>query len=209
MPQRRQNCASAGWPVLPQALQQRAVPGCNSVRRIGAGSASAAALRRCEPSSAVTMPVGTAGTSLPSRIIDEAISRPRSVRGVMSPKPTVVIVVTAQYIAVGMLVKPCSGPSTPYIGVPATGTTISTKPRKTRILRGLAAMAEARKCISLAWRDSLKMRNHLVPAPAPATLRLAEALRVLRVLGGLQRGRAAAVFMRRPRGPPARPVPRP
>ena len=45
---------------------------------------------------AVTMPVGTAKVPQPISIITEAISRPRSVLGVMSPKPTVVSVVMAQ-----------------------------------------------------------------------------------------------------------------
>ncbi len=36
--------------------------------------------------------------------------RPRSVFGAISPKPTVVIVVIAQYTPTGMLVKPVGGP---------------------------------------------------------------------------------------------------
>ena len=40
-----------------------------------------------------------------------------------------------------MLVKPCSGPSTTYITVPSTSTTISTTDRNTRILRRLARSA--------------------------------------------------------------------
>jgi hypothetical protein len=46
--------------------------------------------------SALTMPVGTASVPQPSSIIIDEISRPRSVLGVMSPKPTVVTVVMAQ-----------------------------------------------------------------------------------------------------------------
>ena len=46
--------------------------------------------------SAVTIPVGTASVPQPSSIIIEAIRRPMSVLGVMSPKPTVVMVVMAQ-----------------------------------------------------------------------------------------------------------------
>ena len=45
---------------------------------------------------AVTMPVGTASTPQPMSIMRLAMRRPRSVFGVMSPKPTVVIVVMAQ-----------------------------------------------------------------------------------------------------------------
>ena len=82
------------------------------------------------------MPVGTASTPQPSSIITEAIARPTSVLGTRSPKPTVVMVEIAQYIATGMLVKPCSGPSTTYISVPITSTTSITKPTNTVILRG-------------------------------------------------------------------------
>ena len=42
------------------------------------------------------MPVGTASVPQPSSIITEATKRPRSVLGVMSPKPTVVTVEIAQ-----------------------------------------------------------------------------------------------------------------
>ena len=41
--------------------------------------------------SAVTMPVGTASVPQPSSIMKLEMRRPRSVLGVMSPKPTVVI----------------------------------------------------------------------------------------------------------------------
>ena len=54
------------------------------------------ARRRIEVNSALTMPVGTASVPQPISIIIEAIMRPRSVLGVMSPKPTVVKVVMAQ-----------------------------------------------------------------------------------------------------------------
>ena len=50
------------------------------------------------------MPVGTARMPQPISIISEARARPRSVLGVMSPKPTVVTVVMAQYTPTGMLV---------------------------------------------------------------------------------------------------------
>ena len=87
------------------------------------------------------MPVGTASVPQPSSIMTEAISRPRSVLGVMSPKPTVVMVVTAQYTAMGMLVKPLAGPSTTYMSVPMTSTIMSTAARNTMILRRLACSA--------------------------------------------------------------------
>ena len=51
------------------------------------------------------------------------------------------MVVTAQYMATGMLVKPFAGPSTTYISVPITSTTINTNDRNTRILRRLACKA--------------------------------------------------------------------
>ena len=46
--------------------------------------------------SAVTMPVGTARMPQPSIITTLATTRPRLVRGAMSPNPTVVMVVMAQ-----------------------------------------------------------------------------------------------------------------
>ncbi len=52
--------------------------------------------RRRSVISAVTMPVGTASVPQPSSSITEAMKRPSSVFGVMSPNPTVVIVVIAQ-----------------------------------------------------------------------------------------------------------------
>ena len=55
------------------------------------------------------MPVGTARMPQPSSIISDAMNRPMSVFGAMSPNPTVVTVVIAQYTATGMLVKPFSG----------------------------------------------------------------------------------------------------
>jgi hypothetical protein len=42
------------------------------------------------------MPVGTAKVPQPINIMIEAMNLPKSVLGVMSPKPTVVIVVMAQ-----------------------------------------------------------------------------------------------------------------
>ena len=90
------------------------------------------------------MPVGTASVPQPSSIMKDEIRRPRSVLGVMSPKPTVVTVVMAQYTDVGMLVNPLPGPSTTYITVPRISTSIKTADKKTRILRRLAESARAR-----------------------------------------------------------------
>lgn len=46
--------------------------------------------------SAVTMPVGTASVPQPINIMMDDMSRPKSVFGVISPNPTVVMVVIAQ-----------------------------------------------------------------------------------------------------------------
>ena len=51
------------------------------------------------------------------------------------------MVVTAQYIAVGMLLKPLAGPSSTYMTVPMMSTTIITKDMKIRILRRLVRKA--------------------------------------------------------------------
>ena len=127
-PQSLQNAASGSWPALAQRVQTRMRP-TGSRRKYWAAN------------SALTMPVGTARMPQPSSIWNEASSRPSSVFGVMSPKPTVVIVTTAQYMPIGMLVKPFAGPSTTYINVPITSTTRITNDRKTKILRRLAASA--------------------------------------------------------------------
>ncbi|MCY1250993.1 hypothetical protein D9M72_647010 [compost metagenome] len=55
----------------------------------------------------------------------------------MSPNPTVAIVTTAQYIALGMLVNPWLGPSITYINVPAMIVMVITVNRNSRILRRL------------------------------------------------------------------------
>ncbi len=65
-----------------------------STPRAATGMSASSGPRRAI--SAVTMPVGTASTPQPSNIITEAISRPRSVLGTRSPKPTVAIVEIAQ-----------------------------------------------------------------------------------------------------------------
>jgi hypothetical protein len=46
---------------------------------------------RCAAISAVTIPVGTANVPQPMSIMKDAIKRPKSVFGTMSPKPTSVI----------------------------------------------------------------------------------------------------------------------
>ena len=95
----------------------------------------------------------------PSSIISEAMVRPMSVFGVISPKPTVVMVLMAQYIDVGMLLKPLSGPSTTYITVPNRKTTIMTKDKKMRILRRLASKARPSTVYSCTYDVSLRIRN--------------------------------------------------
>ncbi len=105
------------------------------------------------------MPVGTASVPHPSSIMIEEIRRPRSVFGVMSPKPTVVSVVIAQYTDVGMLVKPFSGPSTMYIRVPMISTIISTASRNTMILRRLATSARPSDWYSHRYAVSLRTRK--------------------------------------------------
>ena len=105
------------------------------------------------------MPVGTASVPQPSSIMTEAMKRPMSVLGVISPKPTVVMVVMAQYTAVGMDSNPLLGPSTTYIRVPITSTIMSTAVRNTVILRRLARSACPRLLYSVMYAVSLKMRN--------------------------------------------------
>ena len=81
------------------------------------------------------------GEKGPENITTDEIRRPTSVLGVMSPKPTVVMVVMAQYMAVGMLVKPFCGPSITYIKVAISKATIRTNDVNTAILRRLASSA--------------------------------------------------------------------
>ena len=89
----------------------------------------------------------------------EAMVRPVAVTGAMSPKPTVVMVVMAQYTPTGMLVKPCSGPSTTYIRVPITTTTSSTKDMNTAIFRREADSASARARYSSTYWLSFRIRK--------------------------------------------------
>ncbi len=55
----------------------------------------------------------------------------------MSPKPTVAMVTTAQYMLLGMLVKPWLGPSITYIMVPAMMVMVMTVNRNNSTLRRL------------------------------------------------------------------------
>ena len=81
LPQCMQKLAWGRWPTALQAPQTRRPIAC---------------CMRWADISEVTMPVGTASVPQPSSIMAEAIKRPRSLLGVMSPKPTVVMVVMAQ-----------------------------------------------------------------------------------------------------------------
>ncbi|MCY1556273.1 hypothetical protein D9M68_930110 [compost metagenome] len=74
-------------------------------------------------------------------MVSEVMNWPSGVFGTMSPKPVVVSVTTAQYMASGMLWKPCSGPSTTYITVPRITVMMNTVPRNTKILRRLLRSA--------------------------------------------------------------------
>ena len=88
-----------------------------------------------------------------------ATKRPSPVFGVMSPKPTVVTVTTAQYMPCGTLAKPCSGPSITYMSEPMITTIVSTVPTKIVILLRLWRMAVRRSCVSATKRVSFKIRN--------------------------------------------------
>ena len=87
------------------------------------------------------------------------IALPAVVCGAMSPKPTVAIVTMAQYMLVGMLVKPCSGPSTTYISAPKMTTSVSTAQTKTKILRRLRQSAPTSCPLSSTYWVSFRMRN--------------------------------------------------
>jgi S-adenosylmethionine:tRNA ribosyltransferase-isomerase len=80
-PQSRQKRALGSWPADPHAAHERS---------------GEVAWKRSAVNSALTMPVGTASVPQPTSIISEAINRPSPVLGVMSPKPTVVMVEIAQ-----------------------------------------------------------------------------------------------------------------
>ena len=81
--QSRQKRAPGSWPVEPHATQERSCQAREPRKRIAVNSA-------------LTMPVGTASVPQPISIITEAMKRPSPVLGMMSPKPTVVMVEIAQ-----------------------------------------------------------------------------------------------------------------
>ncbi|MNG23373.1 hypothetical protein D3C84_1079690 [compost metagenome] len=66
---------------------------------------------------------------------------------------------------VGMLVKPCPGPSITYIRVPNTVTRVLTLSRKTMIFCRLPRRATSRKlawvryCVSLSTRNTRSIRS--------------------------------------------------
>src|SRR3569623_200630 len=143
----------------PQLLQKFASGVRSSYRHSGHLRAGIRMRVRSMAISELMMPVGTASMPQPSSIIKEAIARPRSVLGVMSPKPTVVTVLIAQYTAVGMLVKPLPGPSITYMRVPSKNTTMATNRMNTRILRRLATRARLSAPYSCTYEVSFRIRN--------------------------------------------------
>src|SRR5450830_2176756 len=130
-----------GGNLSPQFLQNLASSSSPSFRQAGQARVVTSLALRCMVISELIMPVGTARMPQPSNIISDEMARPMSVFGAISPKPTVVMVLMAQYMAVGILVKPLSGPSTTYITVPNKNTTIITNDKKIKILRLLAIKA--------------------------------------------------------------------
>src|SRR5690606_28105028 len=74
----------------------------------------------------------------------EATNLPAMVMGVISPNPTVVRVTMAQYMDMGMLVKPLSGPSTINITVPMISTMVTTENKKIWIFIRLDCKASMR-----------------------------------------------------------------
>jgi S-adenosylmethionine:tRNA ribosyltransferase-isomerase len=82
--------------AAPQSQQKRARGSCPVDPHAPHERPDAPPPTRNAVNSALTMPVGTASVPQPISIISEAISRPRPVLGVMSPKPTVVMVEIAQ-----------------------------------------------------------------------------------------------------------------
>ena len=82
--------------ATPQSRQKRALGSCPVDPHAAHERAGAAPRKRMAVNSALTMPVGTASVPQPISIISEAMKRPSPVLGVMSPKPTVVIVEIAQ-----------------------------------------------------------------------------------------------------------------
>lgn len=70
-----------------------------------------------------------------------AINFPAAVWGVISPKPTVVTVIMAQYMDSGILLNPLDSPSTMYMTAPTMVTTKSMVKIKIVILGRLASRA--------------------------------------------------------------------
>jgi len=68
-------------------------------------------------------------------------------------------VTTAQYMLVGMLVKPLASPSITYMSAPTITTTVAMPPRNTTIFRRLARSAVMRSWASPRNRASLRIRN--------------------------------------------------
>ena len=106
-------------------------------------------------------------------MITAEIKRPNGVTGVMSPYPTVVMVTIAQYMLLGMLLKPESGtlPSIMYIMVPIDVTSISTKKKNMRILGALIHNERSSRLPSLMKVNSLKMRKIRIRRKALITRR--------------------------------------
>ena len=85
--------------------------------------------------SAEIIPVGTAIVAYPRIIANDATSCPNSVRGDISPYPTVVMVTIAQYMLRGMLVNPLASPSIKYIIEPMMVHSVNMKNKNTIIFR--------------------------------------------------------------------------
>ena len=92
-------------------------------------------------------------------ISTEVTNRPNAVPGAMSPKPTVAIVTTAQYMPVGMLVKPCAGPSITYISAPKITVMVSRVAMNTAILRRLRTSDWMSTPASLEYSTSFSTRK--------------------------------------------------
>ena len=81
---------------MPHARQYLSVALSSSAKQFGQVLGSKSGRWRRSAISLVTIPVGTAKVPQPMSIMVDAINLPKSVFGVMSPKPTVVMVVIAQ-----------------------------------------------------------------------------------------------------------------
>src|SRR5690554_2209678 len=88
----------------------------------------------------------------------EATNFPAPVTGIISQNPTVVKVTMAQYMAMGILVKPFSEPSTINITVPMIRTMVTTENKKIWILALLAFKALIKKSASETYRPSFSIR---------------------------------------------------